>query len=85
MSLRVIQLVPNTAACSLDCDRLFDCFFVAGVRRRQFFNFQNMHTEIANFAKTQASELRDCFAHPSENVFNGMKRITATDCLKKVA
>jgi len=85
MSLRVIQVVPNTAACRLDCDRLFDCFFVAGMRRRQFFNFQNMHTEIADFAKTQTSKLRDCFTHPAENIFNRMKRVTATDCLKKVA
>jgi hypothetical protein len=50
MSLHVIQLVPNTATCSLDRDGLFDCFFVAGMRRRQLFNLQNVHAEIADFA-----------------------------------
>ena len=50
MSLRLVQLVPNTATCSLDRNRLFDCFFVAGVRRRQLFNLQNVHAEIADFA-----------------------------------
>ena len=81
----MIQLVPNTAPCRLDCDGLFDCFFVAGMRRRQFFDVQNVNAEIADFAETQAGELWDCFAHPAENIFNGMKGITATDCLKKVA
>ena len=70
MSLHVIQLVPNTATCSLDRDGLFDCFFVAGMRRRQLFNLQNVHTEIADFAETQPGELWDCFAHPAENIFN---------------
>ena len=84
MSLRVIQLVPNTAACDLDRDGLFDCFFVAGMRRRQFFDVQNVNAEIADFAETQAGELWDCFAHPSENVFNGMQRVAATDRLKEV-
>ena len=73
MSLRLIQLVPNTATCSLNFDRLFDCFFVAGMRRRQFFHLQNLHAEIADFAETQPGELRDCFAHPAENIFNRMK------------
>ena len=85
MSLHVIQLVPNTATCSLDRDGLFDCFFVAGMRRRQLFNFQNVHAEIADLAETQPGELWDCFAHPAENIFNRMKRVAATDCLKKVA
>ena len=85
MSLHVIQLVPNTATCSLDRDGLFDRFIVAGMCRRQLFNFQNVHTEIADFAQTQPSELRDCFAHPAENIFNRMKRVAATDCLKEVA
>jgi len=84
MSLRVIQLVPNTAACGLDRDGLFDCFFVAGMRRRQFFNVQDVNAEIADFAETQPGELWDCFAHPSENVFNGMQRVAATDRLKEV-
>ena len=84
MSLRVIQLVANTATCSLDRDRLFDCFFVAGMRRRQLFDCENVHAEIADFAETQAGELWDCFAHSSENVFNGMKRVAASDCLKEV-
>ena len=85
MRLRVIQLVPNTAPCRLDCDGLFDCFFVAGMRRRQFFNVQDVDAEIADFAETQPGELWDCFAHSSENVFDGMKRVAATDCLKEVA
>ena len=85
MSLRLIQLVPNTATCSLNRDRLFDCFFVAGMRRRQLFNFQNVHAEIADLAETQPGELWDCFAHPAENIFNRMKRVAAADCLKKVA
>ena len=50
MSFRLIYLVPNTATRSLDGDGLFDCFFVAGMRRRQFFHFQNLHAEIADFA-----------------------------------
>ena len=81
----MIQLVPNTAPCRLDCDGLFDCFFVAGMRRRQFFNVQDVDAEIADLAETQPGELWDCFAHPSENVFNGMKRVAATDCLKEVS
>ena len=85
MGLRVIQLVPNTPACSLDRYGLFDCFFVAGMRRRQFFNVQDVNAEIADFAQTQSSELWDCFAHPSENVFNGMQRVAATDRLKEVS
>jgi len=84
MGLRVIQLVPNTPACSLDRYGLFDCFFVAGMRRRQFFNVQNVDAEIADFAETQPGKLWDCFAHSSENVFNGMQRIAATDRLKEV-
>ena len=84
MSLGVIQLVANIATCSLDRDRLFNCFFVARMRRRQLFNFENVHAEIADFAETQPGELRDCFAHSPENIFNRMKRIAATDCLKKV-
>ena len=43
------------------------------MRRRQLFNFQNVHAEIADFAETQPGELRDCFAHPAENIFNRMK------------
>ena len=85
MSLDVIQLGPNPATRSLDRDGLFDCVIVAGMRRRQLFNFQNVHAEIADLAETQPGELRDCFAHPAENIFNGMKGITAADCLKKVA
>ena len=73
MSLHVIQLVPNTAACSLDRDGLFDCFFVAGMRRRQFFHIQNLHAEIADFTETQSSESRDCFTDSAKNVFNRMK------------
>ena len=84
MGLRLIQLLPNTATRSLDRDRLFDCFFVAGMRRRQFFHFQNLHAEIADFAETQTGELRDCFTHPAENIFNGMKRVAAADRLKEV-
>ena len=50
MSLRLIYLLPNAATCSLDRDRLFDCFFVAGMCRRQLFNVQNVQAEIADFA-----------------------------------
>lgn len=81
----MIQFVPNTATCSLNRDGLFDCFFVAGMRRRQLFNFQNVYAEIADFAQTQPGELWDCFAHPAENIFNGMKRVAAAYCLKEVA
>jgi len=85
MSLRLIHLVANTATCSLDRDRLFDCVFIAGMCWRQFFNFENVHAEIANFAQTQPGESRDCFADSSKNIFNRMQRVTATDCLKEVA
>ena len=85
MSLRLIQLLPNTATRSLDSDCLFDCFFVAGMRRRQFFHFQNLHAEIADLAETQSGELWDCFADPAENIFNRMKRVAAADCLKEIA
>ena len=84
MSFRLIHLVANTATCSLDRDGLFDCFFVAGMCRRQFFHFENVHAEIANFAQTQPGKLRNCFAHSPENIFDRMKRVAATDCLKKV-
>ena len=43
------------------------------MRRRQFFDFQNLHAEIADFAETQTGELRDRFTHPAENIFNRMK------------
>ena len=77
--------MPNSTTCRLNFDRLFDCFFVAGTRRRQFFHFQNLHAEIADFAEAQPGELWDCFADSAENVFNRMKRVAAADCLKEVA
>ncbi len=73
MSLRLIKLLPHTATCSLNRDRLYDCFFVAGMRRRQLVNFQDVHAEIADLAETQPGELRDRFADPAENIFNRMK------------
>ena len=78
-------MLPNSATCSLDRDRLFDCFLVAGMRRRQFFHLQNVHAKIADFAETQPAELWDCFADPVENIFNRMKRVAAADSLKEVA
>ena len=45
-----MQLWSNRAASCLDRNRSLDCFFVAGMRRRQFFHMQNLHTEIADFA-----------------------------------
>ena len=73
MSFRLIYLSANSTPCSLDRDRLFDAFFITGMRRWQLFNFQNVHAEVANLAETQPGELWDCLAHPPENIFNRMK------------
>src|SRR5919106_339506 len=58
--------MSNSETCSLNFDRLFDCFFVARLRRRQFLQLQNLHASIADFAETQPRELWDRFADSAE-------------------
>src|SRR5215211_235861 len=85
MGSRFMYLFSNSATCRLNFDRLFDCFFVAGMRWWQFLHLQNLHTEIADLAETQPRKSRDCFANTTKDIFNRMKRVAAADCLKEVA
>ena len=70
MSFRLIYLSANCTTCSLNRNRLFDAFFVTGMRRWQLINFQNVHAEVANPAETQSGEPWDSLAHPPENIFD---------------
>ena len=45
---------PDGAACGLDRKRFLDCFFVAGMRRRQLFRLQNVDAEVADFPQRNA-------------------------------
>ena len=80
-----MHLLVKCAASCLDFDCFLDCFLVLWMRRRQLFNFQDVHAEIADLTETLAGELCDCFAYSAENIFNRMKRVTAADRLKEVA
>src|SRR5215475_78290 len=44
----------------------------------------HLHTEVANFAQTQAGELRDGLGHLPKDVFDRTKTITAAEFLNKI-